>query len=245
MNIFKLKRQELIKEKLPVHIGFILDGNGRWAKKRGLNRTIGHAKGVESVAKTIENCVNLGIKYMSFYTFSTENWKRPKEEVDTIFELLREYLKKDFQEYENNNIRLVTSGDITKLPKDVLEEIEKIKEKTKHCNDFVVNIAINYGGRDEIVKAVNTIINEGVKEVTKESFSSYLYTKDLPDPDLIIRTSGEFRTSNFMPYQAAYSEWAFPKTLWPDFNKKHLVKILLNCQKRDRRFGAIKKEESK
>ena len=241
MNIFKLKRQELVKEKLPNHIAFIIDGNGRWAKKRGLPRTVGHNYGVESVAKTIDNCVKLGIKYMSFYTFSTENWKRPKEEVDTIFELLREYLKKDFKEYENNNIRLITSGDLTKLPKDLQVEIEKIKEKTKNYTDFVVNIAINYGGRDEIVRAVNKVDEEDVKIVTKESFASYLYTKDMPDPDLIIRTSGEFRTSNFMPYQAAYAEWAFPKTLWPDFNKKQLVKLLLNYQKRDRRFGAIKK----
>jgi undecaprenyl diphosphate synthase len=241
MNIFKLKRQELVNEKLPKHIAFIIDGNGRWAQKRGLPRTVGHSYGVQAVANTIENCINLGIKYMSFYTFSTENWKRPKEEVDTIFELLRDYLKKDFQEYENKNIRVITSGDLAKLPQDVKEEIEKIKEKTKNCKEFVVNIAINYGGRDEIIKAVNTIINEGKKEVTKETFANYLYTKDLPDPDLIVRTSGEFRTSNFMPYQAAYAEWAFPKTLWPDFNKKKLIKVLLNYQKRDRRFGAIKK----
>ena len=139
----------------------------------------------------------------------------------------------------------MTSGDITKLPQDVYEEIEAAKEKTKNCTGFVVNIALNYGGRDEIVRAVNAIINDGKRDVTKEVFATYLYTNGLPDPDLIVRTSGEHRTSNFMPYQAAYSEWAFPKTYWPDFNKKALVKVLLDFEKRDRRFGTIKKEEKK
>lgn len=228
-----------------MHIAFIIDGNGRWAKKRGFPRTVGHNYGVKAVSHTIENCIGLGIKYMSFYTFSTENWKRPKEEIDAIFDLLRDYLKKDWQEYESKGIKLITSGDLTKLPTDLQEEIEKVKQKTKNNTDFVVNIAINYGGRDEIIKAVNDIINAGVKTVTKEEFKNFLYTKDLPDPDLIVRTSGEHRTSNFMPFQSAYSEWYFGKILWPDFNKKALVDALLNYQKRERRMGGLKQKEKK
>ncbi|MDD4210923.1 MAG: polyprenyl diphosphate synthase [Clostridia bacterium] len=246
MNIFSNKSQKLLDaNKLPHHIAFIIDGNGRWAKKKGLPRTVGHSFGVKAVADTVQNCVNLGIKYMSFYAFSTENWNRPQDEVDAIFELLRDYIKQYVGDYENKNIKVMTSGDITKLPKDIYETIEEAKEKTKHCTDFVLNIALNYGGRDEIIRGINQIIKDGVKDVSKESFKTYLYTKNLPDPDLIVRTSGEFRTSNFMPYQAVYSEWAFPKTYWPDFNNKQLIKILLNFQKRDRRFGAIKKEEKK
>jgi|AntRauTorcE11897_2_1112592.scaffolds.fasta_scaffold00001_98 undecaprenyl diphosphate synthase len=242
MRLFK-RKTKLDHNKLPKHIAFILDGNGRWAKKRGIPRAIGHSYGVKAVANTIENCMNLGIKYMSFYTFSTENWKRPQQEINAIFDLLRDYIKKDWQEYENKPIKLVTSGDITKLPEDLYKEIQKVKDKTANKDEFVVNIALNYGGRDEIVNAVNTIIDTGVKKVDKESFKNYLYTKDLPDPDLIIRTSGEVRTSNFMPYQSAYSEWHFPKTFWPDFNKKELEKALVNYQSRNRRFGSIKKED--
>jgi undecaprenyl diphosphate synthase len=243
MSIFKKDKQHLIIEsKKPTHIAFIIDGNGRWAKKRGFPRTTGHKFGVEAVGNTIKNCLELGIKYISFYTFSTENWNRPKEEIDAIFELLREYIEKDTKDYEKNNIKFVTSGDLKKLPKDITAEIEKAKEKTKNNTAMVVNMAINYGGRDEIILAVNNIIKEGKTEVDKESFKNYLYTANMPDPDLIIRTSGEMRTSNFMPYQAVYSEWYFPKTYWPDFNKSSLVEAILNYQKRNRRFGVIKRK---
>ena len=239
------KKHSLQKNKLPVHIAFIIDGNGRWATKRGLPRSVGHSYGVNAVANTINNCIELGIKYMSFYTFSTENWKRPKEEIDTIFTLLRDYLNKDAKEYENKNIKLITSGDLQKLPTDLQKLIEDVKQKTINNTEFVVNIALNYGGRDEIIKAVNEIIETKVKSVDKEVFKNYLYTKDLPDPDFIIRTSGEFRTSNFMPYQAVYAEWYFPKTLWPDFDQKQLYKALKHFEKRDRRFGSIVNKEKK
>jgi undecaprenyl diphosphate synthase len=239
------KKQHLNKNKLPIHIAFIIDGNGRWAKKRGLPRTVGHSYGVNAVANTVQNCMDLGIQYMSFYTFSTENWKRPKAEIDAIFELLGDFLKKDVKEYENKNIKLITSGDLTKLPEELQQLIEDIKQKTKHNSAFVVNIALNYGGRDEIVTAVNNMIKSGVKQVDKQLFSNYLYTKNLPDPDFIIRTSGELRTSNFMPYQSAYSEWYFPKTLWPDFGKKELILALKEYEKRNRRFGSIEKGKTK
>ncbi|MGD9901413.1 MAG: polyprenyl diphosphate synthase [Spirochaetales bacterium] len=243
MNIFKNNEKLLNKDKMPRHIAFIIDGNGRWANRRGLPRTVGHKYGVEAVGNTIKNCTDLGIKYMSFYVFSTENCKRPKDEVDTIFDLLREYIKKDISEYKNRDIKLMTSGDLSALPKDIADEIRSAVEKTKECNNFVVNIAINYGGRAEILKAINDILKDGINSVDETLFKDYLYTKDLPDPDLIIRTSGEHRTSNFMPYQAVYSEWHFPRVLWPDFNKKELIKSLLNYQSRNRRFGNIKTDK--
>jgi len=235
-----------IKDSLPNHLAFILDGNGRWATKRHLPRNYGHKKGVEVLEKIVDYCFFLGIKCVSLFAFSTENWKRPKEEVEAIFELLRGYIDKDSneikkeQEYKSRGIKLITMGDITKLPKDLFDAIERVKDDTKDCDKFILNIAINYGGRDDIIHACNQMLNSGLKTITEHDFKNYLYSKGTPELDFIIRTAGDLRLSNFMLYQCAYSELYFTKTLWPDFSKKELLKALINFKKRNRKFGAIK-----
>lgn len=229
--------------KIPKHVAIILDGNGRWATRKGLPRTVGHKAGIEAVKRTVEAAKELNIEVLSFFAFSTENWKRDKSEIDAIFEMLRNYLKENEEEYLNKNIKLETMGDITKLPEDLWKKFEELKEKTKNNTGMIVNIGLNYGGRDELVRAFNLLSKEGVKEVKEEDIKKHLYTFNLPDPDFIIRTSGEQRLSNFMLFQCAYSELYFPKVLWPDFDKKHLVKALKAYSKRDRRFGAITKEK--
>ena len=230
--------------KIPKHVAIILDGNGRWATRRGLPRTVGHKAGIEAVKRTVEGANELGIKVLSFFAFSTENWKRDKSEIDAIFEILRNYLKENEEEYLGKNLKLLTMGDISKLPEDIYKKFEEIKDKTKNNTGMIVNIGLNYGGRDEIVRAFNTLLKEGKKVTNEDEIKKYLYTNSLPDPDFIIRTSGEQRLSNFMLYQCAYSELYFPKVLWPDFNKKHLIKALKNYSKRDRRYGGITKEKT-
>ena len=230
--------------KIPKHVAIILDGNGRWATRRGLPRTVGHKAGIEAVKRTVEGANELGIEVLSFFAFSTENWKRDKAEIDAIFEILRTYLKENEEEYLGKNLKLLTMGDISKLPEDIYKKFEEIKDKTKNNTGMIVNIGLNYGGRDEIVRAFNTLLKEGKKVTNEDEIKEYLYTNSLPDPDFIIRTSGEQRLSNFMLYQCAYSELYFPKVLWPDFNKKHLIKALKNYSKRDRRYGGITKEKT-
>ncbi len=229
--------------KIPNHVAIILDGNGRWATRRGLPRTIGHKAGIEAVKRTVDGASELGIKVLSFFAFSTENWKRDKSEIDAIFEILRNYLKENEEEYLSKNLKLVTMGDISKLPEDIYKKFEELKEKTKSNTGMIVNIGLNYGGRDELVRAYNALLKQGKEVTSEEEIKKYLYTSSLPDPDFIIRTSGEQRLSNFMLYQCAYSELYFPKVLWPDFNKKYLIKALKNYSKRDRRFGGITKEK--
>ena len=251
MKFVKLKKKKLWKSslecnlnlKIPKHLAIILDGNGRWATKKGLPRTFGHKAGIEAVKSTVENAKEIGIKVLSFFAFSTENWKRDKLEVDAIFDILRNYIKDNENEYLSKNIKLVTMGDLTKLPNDLFCKFEELKEKTKANDGLIVNIGLNYGGRDELARAFNQMIKDGKKSVTANDIKEYLYTSDLPDPDFIIRTSGEQRLSNFMLYQCAYSEFYFPKVLWPDFNKKHLMKAIKVYSKRDRRFGGINKEK--
>ena len=230
--------------KIPNHVAIILDGNGRWATRRGLPRTIGHKAGIEAVKRTVDGASELGIKVLSFFAFSTENWKRDKSEIDAIFEILRNYLKENEEEYLSKNLKLVTMGDISKLPEDIYKKFEELKEKTKSNTGMIVNIGLNYGGRDELVRAYNALLKQGKEVTSEEEIKKYLYTSSLPDPDFIIRTSGEQRLSNFMLYQCAYSELYFPKVLWPDFNKKHLIKALKNYSKRDRRYGGITKEKT-
>ncbi|MBE5745842.1 MAG: di-trans,poly-cis-decaprenylcistransferase [Clostridiales bacterium] len=224
-------------KKLPNHIGFILDGNGRWAKKRGLKRNIGHKFGVEAVKKTVEALLEKNIKYASFFVFSTENFKRSKEEVDGIFDLLRQYLKSDVKEYKEKNVRLIVSGDLTKIPQDLQEQILNSVNETKNNDKLIVNICLNYGGQQDIIHACNNIIKDKLDFVDETVFKSYLYTKDMPPLDFLIRTSGEIRISNFMLFDLAYSELYFTKTLWPDFNKRKLLKALKEFQFRNRRFG--------
>ncbi len=238
-----LNLKKLNPNNLPVHVAFILDGNGRWAKRRGMPRPMGHKAGIIACKETVKNCLDLGIKVVSYYAFSTENWNRPQEEIDTIFSLLRDFIKNDLDDVFANDVKLVVSGDYTKFPQDLVEELELNMEKTKNNTKLILNLCINYGGRPEIIRAINNIIASGVKQVDEKLVSSYLYTANLPDPDFVVRTSGENRISNFMLWQNAYAEFYFPKVLWPDFNKKELIKALIEYQGRNRRFGKIVEEK--
>ncbi len=225
--------------RLPTHIAIIMDGNGRWATSRGLPRNLGHKAGCENLKKIVQHIYDLGIKYATFFTFSTENWKRPKEEIDGIFNIVRDYLNEDVNQFVKRGAKVVVSGEYKKLPDDLVRAIDNIVEKTKDCDKFILNLAINYGGRDEILRGVNKAVESGKKLETQQDFSKLLYSADLPDPDFIIRTSGEMRISNFMLWQMAYSEFYFTKVYWPSFSPKDLQKALIDYQRRDRRFGKV------
>lgn len=233
-------------EKLPKHIAIIMDGNGRWAKKRFLPRTAGHKAGVETVRTIITECKRLGIKHVTLYTFSTENWKRPVLEVETLMMLLQTYLKKEVEELNRNNVRLTAIGDIEKLPKSCLEELKRAMELTKDNDGPNLNLALNYGGRYDITNAVKQISRDienhklNSDDITEETIKNYLSTKSIPDPDLVIRTSGEQRLSNFLLWELAYAELYFTDVYWPDFDEKELQKAIYTYQNRDRRFGGLK-----
>ena len=234
------------QKSLPKHIGIIMDGNGRWAKKRGLPRTAGHKAGAKAFSEIVKHCRKREIEYLTVYAFSTENWKRPKEEVDAIMKLLGEYLDEAFQhEDENKEICVKIIGDVAPLSAELKEKIRKLEEQTKDNVGITVNIALNYGGRDELVHGVKALaqrVKDGTLSpdaVTEELISSALYTADQPDPDLIIRPSGELRLSNFLIWQAAYSEFVFMDVLWPDFGAKELDDALEKYAGRSRRFGDI------
>lgn len=226
-------------KKVPSHVAIIMDGNGRWATKRGLPRNFGHREGVKAIERTIYACLKYGIKYCTFFAFSTENWKRSKEEIDGIFNLLREYIDKDDNIFTKNNVKVTSIGVLDPFPEDLKKSLINIKEKTINFDRLNVCFALNYGGRDDITRAINKIIEQDVKRVTEKGILNMLDTRSMPEPDLIIRTSGEMRISNFLLYQMAYSELYFPKVLWPDFNEKHFIKALKNYQKRNRRYGGI------
>ena len=210
----------------PSHVGIIMDGNGRWASKRHLPRLAGHKAGVEAIRRTIEFAEEFGLNVLTFFAFSTENWKRDKEEVEGIFDIVRSYANTDFEELEKRNIRLETMGDISKIPSDLFQKLLEVKEKTKHNTGLILNLAINYGARDELVMCFNNLVKLGKKEITEQDIAQNLYSASLPDPDLIIRTSGEQRLSNFMLYQSSYSELYFTKVFWPSFKKHRLIKLL-------------------
>lgn len=226
---------------LPVHIAAIMDGNGRWASSKGLPRTVGHKAGSEAFRKISEYLNDIGVKYFTVYAFSTENWKRPKDEVSAIMKLLKEYLLEAISDMAEKNIRLCFFGDQTPLSDELKDLIRKTDEISKGCTGLTVNVCLNYGGRDEITRAVQAIINDGVKpeDITEKLISSYLYSKDTPDPDLIIRPGKEQRISNFLLWQCAYSEFYFTETLWPDMNEEEMNKAIISFQKRKRRFGGI------
>ncbi len=228
---------------IPVHIAIIMDGNGRWAKKRLLPRLAGHKAGVNALKRVVDAAKELGVKVMSFFAFSTENWNRSKEEVDGIFDLIENYIDTNYEQLMSSNIKIRTMGDISKLPSSLYKKLIDIIEKTQNNNSIIINIGLNYGSRAEVVRAYNSLINKGAKSITEQELMKELYTFDLPDPDLIIRTSGEQRLSNFMLLQGAYSELYFPKIYWPDFDKKALIRAIINYQKRERRFGSIKQEK--
>ncbi|MFA6940459.1 MAG: isoprenyl transferase [Clostridiaceae bacterium] len=226
---------------IPKHIGIIMDGNGRWAKKRGLPRSMGHKAGVEAIREIVKECSRLGVKYLTIYAFSTENWKRPKDEVNTLMSLLADYLKNEFEELNKNNVIINHLGSISKLPQICQNELVDAYEKTKKNTGLTLNLALNYGGRQEIIEAVKKIAAEKSQdEITEDNFKEYLYTKGIPDPDLIIRSSGEMRLSNFLIWQSAYSEFWVSDINWPDFRKENLQKAIWDYQRRDRRYGGIK-----
>ncbi len=231
-------------QNLPVHIGIIMDGNGRWAKKRLLPRLAGHKAGVDALKRVTEAAQKLGIKVISYFAFSTENWKRSKQEVDGIFDLVLKNLKENYDRFVNGKTKIMTMGDISKLPKELYELLLDITEKTKNNTEFIVNIALNYGSRSELARAFTNLAKKGKTTISEEDIKSELYTHDLPDPDLIIRTSGEMRLSNFMLFQSAYSELYFPKIHWPDFDEKQLKKAIIEYQSRERRFGNVKQEKN-
>lgn len=243
-SIEKLKKQ-IDMEKLPNHIAIIMDGNGRWAQKRMLPRSAGHKMGVEKVKEIIEVVGKLGIKYLTLYTLSTENWKRPKYEIDTLMNLLVQYLRKELDNMNKNNIKINILGDIDIFPNLPKKEVLNAVEKTKNNNKLILNIALNYGGRNEIVSAVRKILydvknkNIELEDIDEESFKNYLYTCNQPDPDLLIRPSGELRLSNFLLYQIAYTEFWFSDIYWPDFSEKDLYRAIVDFQKRERRYGGI------
>ena len=217
-----------------------MDGNGRWAKKRGLPRTAGHVAGAKTFKNIARYCNKIGLEYLTVYAFSTENWKRPQDEVNSIMNLLRDYLK-DAENFKDENIRVRFIGDRAPLDDDIKALMEKNENDSKNATGLTLYIAINYGGRDEIVKAVQKIVNSGVKadEVNEKLISENLYTHDCPDPDFIIRPSGEYRLSNYLIWQSAYSEFWYSDVLWPDFNEKDLEKAIDDFLKRNRRFGGI------
>lgn len=250
-KLFSNKKQEnedisLDENNIPEHIAIIMDGNGRWAKQRNLPRSMGHKAGVENIREIVKECSRLRVKYLTLYAFSTENWKRPAEEVNAIMKLLVEYLKKEIDELHKNEVVLRTIGDIEILPNVCKEELKNAYEKTKNNTGLVLNLALNYGGRDEILRGIKLLYEDLnmekiiLEDINDEIFSKYLYTKNMPDPDLIIRPSGEQRISNFLLWQCAYSELWYSNINWPDFTKEHLYKAIYDFQNRDRRFGGIK-----
>jgi len=240
-----------LKKNVPSHIIIIMDGNGRWAKKRNLDRISGHREGMKSVRSIVKAAKDLGIKYITLYAFSVQNWKRPQSEVNALMELLKHYLIKEGDKLIENGVKLNAIGRLWELPKDVYEVLEDSINKSKSCTELTLTLALSYGGREEIVDAVRNIISKKnimPKQVNQSTIAQNLYTSDLPEPDLMIRTSGEMRLSNFMLWQLAYTEIYVTKTLWPNFRKRHLVRAIENYQKRERRYGLtgeqVKKKEA-
>jgi undecaprenyl diphosphate synthase len=244
-NISSPSYNDLDPAKLPSHVAVIMDGNGRWAKKRLLNRIKGHEKGSESVRTIVRACREIGIPYLTLYAFSTENWQRPQSEVVALMTLLKKFLESEKKEMLDNNIRLYAIGQIERLPENVRKTLHNVMALTKNNNGMTLNLALSYGGRAEIIKMVKEIAIKakegrmGPDSITPEIISEHLYTHQMPDPDLLIRTSGEMRISNFLLWQIAYSEIYITDTLWPDFGKDEFVRILKDYQQRERRFGKV------
>lgn len=242
-KLFKKPSKLGVPEKLPRHLGIIMDGNGRWAKRRGLPRSAGHAAGAETFKKIVNICGEMGIAYLTVYAFSTENWNRSPEEVEALMRLLAEYLDRAYEELNGKNVKVNIIGERYMLSDELLKRIEKLEEDMKDNTGLVLNIALSYGGRQEIVNAAKKaaeMVKRGEiseEEIDEKLLSSLMYTATQPDPDLIIRPSGEYRTSNFLLWQSAYSELWFSHVLWPAFSKRHLLEALNNYAERNRRFG--------
>lgn len=254
MRIWKNKKSRTASanidmDRIPKHIAIIMDGNGRWAKLRGMPRTMGHRAGVEALRGIVRYCDHLDVNYLTVYAFSTENWKRPQTEIGILMSLLKEYIRKDLEELHANNVMIKVLGDLFQLPEDVREAITLACEKTKENSGLVFNLALNYGGRAELIMAVKRIVNDVQNgclkpgEIEEDLFEKYLYTVGCPEPELLIRTSGEMRLSNFLLWQAAYSEIVVVNECWPDFNENSLIEAVRVFQNRERRFGGIKKVE--
>lgn len=224
---------------IPVHVAIIMDGNGRWAKKRSLPRTFGHKQGVKAIKKIVKAASSLGIKVLTLYAFSTENWKRPKSEIKTLMVLLNFFLSKEVDELNKEGVKLRVLGDLSRFSEDIKIEIKKACDLTCNNTGLNLNIALNYGARQEILQAFEKMLKQGIKKPTEAILSSFLYTAGQPDPDLLIRTSGEFRISNFLLWQIAYSEIYIVDKLWPDFSEKDLERAIINFQSRQRRFGGV------
>lgn len=224
---------------IPNHVAIIMDGNGRWAKAKGLPRTFGHREGAKTLRKILTYAGDVGVKYLTVYAFSTENWKRSKEEVDALMFLFKTYMKNEKKTLMENNVRFMVSGSEEGVSQSLLKEIKKLEEETENNTGITLNIAFNYGGRNEIIHAVNKIIESGVENITEQDFRKYLY-KDIPDPELVIRTSGEMRVSNFLLWQIAYSEFYITDIHWPDFDERTFDQAIESYNKRDRRFGGVK-----
>jgi undecaprenyl diphosphate synthase len=223
---------------LPKHIAIIMDGNGRWAKERGLKRTAGHEKGAQIVREITTHCSNIGIKYLTLYAFSTENWSRPKLEVQFLMKLLDNWLKNELEVYLKNNVKFKAIGDISKFSSKLQQTIKDTEQKTSHCSGLTQILALNYGSRDEITRAVQKLVTKGL-EISQENINNHLDTANIPDVDLLIRTSGEVRVSNYLLWQIAYAEMFFTQTYWPEFNSNELDDIIDDFNKRERRFGGI------
>ena len=228
--------------KIPRHIAIIMDGNGRWAKKKHMPRTYGHAQGAKVLEQTLENCDELGVKYLTVYAFSTENWARPLEEVQVIMNLFKQYLINNIEKCMKNNVRCMVIGDRSKLNPDIIDAIDKMESTTRNNTGITLIVAINYGGRDDILRGIRHILYKGISadEIDENMISGFLDTAGIPDPDLLIRTSGEQRISNFLLWQLAYSEFYFTDIYWPDFNMEELLKAIRYYTSRDRRYGKIK-----
>lgn len=238
MKLFGKKTPPDLSGRL-THLGFIMDGNGRWAKHRGLPREAGHAAGARNLKKLLSACRDCKIAYVTVYAFSTENWRRPAHEVEEIMRLISDYLDEILRDREKNRFRVRILGDLTPLSEELVWKIGDVEEQTAQYEGFTLNIALNYGGRQEILSAVNRLLASGAAEVDEKTFSEALYTGGMPDPDLIIRTSGETRVSNFLLWQAAYAEYAFVKTPWPSLSVRELDGIIEDYLKRNRRYGGL------
>jgi undecaprenyl diphosphate synthase len=235
------KKSAASRPQVPTHVAIIMDGNGRWALARGLPRLVGHRAGTENLRRIITACVEFGVKYLTIYAFSTENWGRPREEVEGLLHILEDVIDRELGELNKEGVQLRHIGRLERLDPKLQEKVLDAVELTKHNERLILNVAFNYGGRDEIVYAIQKMINDGVKseEVNSDLVSRYLFTAGVPDPDLIIRTSGELRVSNFLIWQGAYSEWYVTSVYWPDFNKDEFRKALDTFAQRDRRFGGL------
>jgi undecaprenyl diphosphate synthase len=241
------KESPVTLEKIPQHVAIIMDGNGRWALEKGLPRLSGHRAGTENLREVIEASAEFGIKYLTIYAFSTENWKRPKDEIQGLMRIFKTMLDRELGNLHENGVQLRHIGKLDGIDKELQKKVHEAIELTKDNDTLILNVAFNYGGRDEIIQAVKNIIMTGHKadDINDEVIAKHLYTSQSPDPDLIIRTSGEFRCSNFLIWQGAYAEWYFTPTYWPDFDKEELRNALIAYNQRDRRYGEVKEKKEK